>query len=124
MKNFYEILGIPSDATSREIKKRHRILAKQYHPDTNPNDKTAEENFKNMQAAYDVLSDVEKRRKYDESIATEINKDPLTAYNNYNAGGFSNVSFQFDWKEAVGFILLFIASIFLLVNIFSIDRKD
>ncbi len=123
MKNLYEILGIQCNATSREIKKRHRILAKQYHPDTNPNDKTAEENFKNMQAAYDVLNDVEKRRKYDESITAEINKDQLASYN-FNGGSYSSMSFQFDWKQFAGFILVLITSVFLLINIFSTDHKE
>ncbi|HZP82783.1 MAG TPA: J domain-containing protein [Chthonomonadaceae bacterium] len=65
-KDFYKILGVPKTATQEEIKKAHRKLARKYHPDLNPGDKKAEETFKSIQEAYDVLSDPEKRAKYDQ----------------------------------------------------------
>ena len=65
MKNAYESLGVAKNASQEEIKKAYRKLARQYHPDKNPGDKEAEERFKEIQGAYDVLSDAEKRKQYD-----------------------------------------------------------
>lgn len=64
-KDYYSTLGVGKNATSDEIKKAYRKLARKYHPDVNPNDKTAEEKFKEINEAYEVLSDDEKRGKYD-----------------------------------------------------------
>lgn len=65
-RDYYEILGVDRDAASEEIKKAYRRLARQYHPDVNPGDKSAEEKFKDIGIAYEVLSDPEKRAQYDE----------------------------------------------------------
>lgn len=62
----YEVLGVSRNATDTEIKRAYRKLAKQYHPDRNRGDKTAEAKFKEVQAAYDLLSDPEKRKLYDQ----------------------------------------------------------
>lgn len=64
-RDYYEVLGVPKTATSDEIKKAYRKMAIKYHPDKNPGDKEAEEKFKEAAEAYDVLSDSEKRQKYD-----------------------------------------------------------
>ena len=61
-KSLYEVLGLEKGASQEEIKKAYRSLARQYHPDKNPGDTAAEEMFKEVQAAYDVLSDPEKRQ--------------------------------------------------------------
>jgi curved DNA-binding protein len=65
-RDYYEILGISKEATADEIKRAYRALARQYHPDLNPGDKGAEEKFKLLGEAYDVLSDVDKRSQYEE----------------------------------------------------------
>ena len=65
-KDYYSILGISRNASEREIKQAYRKLARQYHPDVNSGDKSAEAKFKQINEAYEVLSDKEKRRKYDQ----------------------------------------------------------
>lgn len=65
-KDYYQILGIRRDASSDEIRKAYRRLARKYHPDLNPGDKAAEERFKHLQEANDVLSDSKKRKMYDQ----------------------------------------------------------
>lgn len=81
MSNYYEILGVSKTATADEIKKAYRTLAFKYHPDRNPGDTAAEEKFKQINAAYDVLGDETKRRNYDlGGYSTE--NDYSSAYQN------------------------------------------
>src|SRR4051794_33142050 len=66
-KDYYAALGVPKDASAADIKKAYRKLARDLHPDKNPDDKAAEERFKEVSEAYDVLSDDTKRKEYDEA---------------------------------------------------------
>ena len=78
-RDYYEVLGVGKDASPEEIKKAYRKNAMKYHPDRNPGDKTAEEKFKELGEAYEVLSDQEKRSRYDQYGFAGV--DP-----NYNGG--------------------------------------
>src|SRR5215510_12161014 len=64
--DYYETLSVPRNASTEEIRKAYRKLARKHHPDLNPGDKSSEERFKNVQEAYDVLGDSKKRPMYDQ----------------------------------------------------------
>src|SRR6266498_1829114 len=83
VKDLYETLGVSKGASQDEIKKAYRKLARQHHPDANPGDAAAEERFKEIQTAYDVLSDTEKRKQYD-------------AFGNGRGPGAGGQPFNFD----------------------------
>ena len=65
-RDYYEVLGVEKNASDAEIKKAYRKLAMKYHPDQNPGDKSAEEKFKEINEAYEVLSDADKKARYDQ----------------------------------------------------------
>ncbi len=97
-KDYYKILGIPENATDEQIKRAFRELAKKYHPDRNPGDKAAEEKFKEINEAYEVLSDPQKRKQYD-----QFRKYKEQGYNFSGFGtgqefgkGFGGGGFHFD----------------------------
>ncbi len=95
-RDFYKILGMPRDASPQELKKAYRQLAKELHPDHNPDDQEAEERFKDVSAAYTVVSDPEKRKLYDEfgEMGLREGFDP-DAYQaaTQGAGGFGGFDF-------------------------------
>jgi len=97
-RDYYEILGVPRNATEEEIKKAYRRLARKYHPDVNPGDKSAEAKFKEINEAYQVLSDKEKRKLYDQfgADAFRAGFDPSRAYQYANAGWS-------DFADFIGF---------------------
>jgi curved DNA-binding protein len=94
-KDYYKILGVEKSATKEEISKAFRKLALKYHPDKNPNDKAAEEKFKEITEAHEVLSDPEKRKKYDALGAN---------WNQYrtSGGGFEDFFSQFGGRRGRG----------------------
>jgi curved DNA-binding protein len=76
-RDYYEVLGVAKGASDADIKKAYRKLARQYHPDRNPGDKQAEARFKEVQGAYDVLGDEQKRAQYDRFGTTEPGANPF-----------------------------------------------
>ncbi|HEV2980451.1 MAG TPA: DnaJ domain-containing protein, partial [Solirubrobacteraceae bacterium] len=95
--DYYKALGVDKKATADEIKKAYRKLARQYHPDRNPDDKAAEERFKEISQAYDVLGDPDKRKQYDSATGPFAAGGPGGGF-----GGFGN--FDFD-ASSMGDIL-------------------
>lgn len=94
-KDYYAILGVTQRSTDKEITKAYRKLARQFHPDTNPNNASAEERFKEVSAAYDVLSDEERRKEYD-----EVRRLGPAAYGSPDANGAG--SYRFDMDDMAG----------------------
>ena len=92
-KDYYKILGVEKTATADQIKKAYRKLARQHHPDVNPNDATAEQKFKEVNEANEVLSDPEKRKKYDQFGAD------YQRYEQAGAGGAGRGPGGFDWSQ-------------------------
>ncbi len=87
-KDYYKTLGVDKKATAEQIKKSYRTLAHKYHPDKNPDNKAAENKFKDISEAYEVLSDPEKRRKFDSLGST---------FSNFRQSGGN--SEEFNWNE-------------------------
>ncbi len=93
-RDYYEVLGISRGASPQEVKRAYRKLARKFHPDVNPGDKTAEGRFKEITGAYEVLTDPEKRRRYDqfghEGFAPGAGRGPEPGT------GFGGFDFNFD----------------------------
>src|ERR1700690_375401 len=97
--DYYELLGVARKASAKDIRTAFRKLARKYHPDLNPGDKASEEKFKQLQEAYDVLSDTKKRQMYDQRGFYSDNIPP-SGYAGGQDAPDSNVNFDFG---GVGF---------------------
>jgi DnaJ-class molecular chaperone len=98
MPDYYKILGVPRGADEKEIKSAYRKLARKYHPDVNPGDKSAENRFKEVSEANEVLSDPEKRKFYDQfgdnwEAAQNGHFNPGNPFQGNEAGDFQNINF-------------------------------
>ena len=102
--DYYELLGVSRDASANDLKKAYRKLAVQYHPDKNPGDKKAEEKFKQISEAYDVLKDSEKRQRYDQfghaafkgGGGGTTSVDPFEMFREaFSGGGFGTIFEEF-----------------------------
>lgn len=96
-RDYYEVMGVSRDASEDEIKKAYRSLAKKYHPDLNPGDATAEQKFKEVNEAYEVLSDKDKRARYDQFGHAGV--DP-----NFGAGNVGSYTSGVDFDDIFGSI--------------------
>src|ERR1700757_3653023 len=114
-KDYYEILGVKKSASAEDIRKAFKKLARKYHPDGNPGDKSAEEKFKALSEANEVLSDAKKRKIYDQVGFYSDNIDPAAAeavarggYGGFSGGagqvhGGQEVPFDFGGFDFSGF---------------------
>jgi len=110
--DYYTVLGVARGATADEIKRQYRKLARKHHPDVNPGDKDAEEKFKQISAAFDVLSDEEKRKLYDEfgleGLRGGFDPEQARAYKSWNDGRATSgdrgadIPFDFDFGDLFG----------------------
>jgi DnaJ-class molecular chaperone len=99
-EDYYKVLGVSRGATADEIQKSYRKLAKKYHPDANPDDKAAQKKFKEVQSAYDVLSDEKKRKLYDQfgSDFEQVSKGGGPQWSSQVPPGYQD----FDFSQAFG----------------------
>lgn len=102
-KDYYKILGVEKSASQADIKKAYRALAKKYHPDKTKGDKAAEEKFKDISEAYEVLGDEQKRRQYDELGANWRQfQQQGGQYQGRPGGGYGGTSYQGDMGDMFG----------------------
>ncbi|NLW24086.1 MAG: molecular chaperone DnaJ [Clostridia bacterium] len=102
-RDYYEVLGVSRDSSEDDIKKAYRKLARKYHPDVNPGDKEAEEKFKEINEAYEVLSDPEKRARYDQFGHAGFDNNGFggAGFGGHDFGGFSDI-FDMFFGSAFG----------------------
>src|SRR5579871_3336973 len=93
--DYYDTLSVPRNASEEDIRKAYRKLARKYHPDLNPGEKSAEERFKNVQEAYDILSDAKKRQMYDQVGFYSENGFPGAGAGGTRGGGARHPNMDF-----------------------------
>lgn len=102
-RDLYEIIGVPRTASTEEIKKAYRRLAKKYHPDVNPGNRSAEEKFKEVTAAFEVLSDEKRRKLYDEfgadALRTGFDEKKADEYRRWKRHGSPQGGMPFDFGD-------------------------
>lgn len=108
-KDYYKVLGVDKNADEKAIKKAYRQLARKYHPDKNPGDKEAEQRFKEISEAYAVLSDAEKRKKYDRFGAqwqqyerAGVNPDDMRGFGGFGQGGYGRSVSPEEFEQMFG----------------------
>src|SRR5216110_583754 len=107
-RDYYEILGVSRTASADQIKKAHRKLVRKFHPDANKNNASAVEKFKEVQEAYDVLSDAQKRKNYDQFGHAGVNAPPGGGPGGDPFGGFRGGRAQpgggvrYEWRGGPG----------------------
>ena len=116
-RDYYEVLGVSKNATEDEIKSAYRKLARKYHPDVNPGDKSAEDKFKELNEAYEVLSDPDKRKKYDTlgqnwKAGQEFRPPPGWEGANVEYGDFGDIGDIFGGGRSAGGFSDFFESLF------------
>src|SRR5688572_26358083 len=102
-KDYYQTLGVSRDASQAELQKAYRSLARKYHPDLNPDDKTAKQKFQEVQEAFDVLNDPKKREMYDRygSAFQQAGAGP-GAGRTYTGGDFEDIDLSELFGERFG----------------------
>jgi len=108
-RNFYDVLGVPKTASDKEIRAAYRRLARKYHPDLNPGDKSAEARFKELQGTYDVLSDPEKRKKYDQFGPRweEVERMQQAGFGGFSPGAGGSGAPPFNFEDGGDFSDIF-----------------
>jgi len=102
-KDYYEILGVKRDSSQEDIKKAYRKLARKYHPDLNPGDKSAEQKFKEINEAYEVLGDPKKKTEYDQFGRSPYEGGPgFEGFKTYDFGDTFDFGFGDIFSDVFG----------------------
>ncbi|MEW5109668.1 DnaJ domain-containing protein, partial [Morganella morganii] len=101
-KDYYEVLGVSKSADDKEIKKAYKRLAMKYHPDRNQGDKDAEDKFKEVKEAYEILTDAQKRAAYDQYGHAAFEQGGMGGGGGFGGGGFGGADFGDIFGDVFG----------------------